>query len=122
MNIDKMTDEEKQQRIAEALGFTVRFNETKGLHELITPDGKWEHPYDADGSESHCWKYAPEFPPDLNPAIALCEQFGDRYDVVIRRHNNSEWQVDFTEPSHEVTASDVSLSRAICEALLSILP
>lgn len=55
------------QRIAIAEAFSVRFNESKDLYELLNPKGEWKYPYDADGdSEEHCWKYAPNYPNDLN--------------------------------------------------------
>jgi hypothetical protein len=58
--MDGMTPKAQKIAIAKILGWTVQFNETKDLYELINPQGKWEHPYDADGDEEHCWRYVPD--------------------------------------------------------------
>lgn len=61
-----LTEQEKRVLIAKAQGFTVRYNSGKDLFELIDPGGNWKHPYDAEGSESHCWNYSPDYFHDLN--------------------------------------------------------
>ncbi len=61
-----MNKDQQRIAIAKAHGFTVRFNESKDAHELLTPQGTWEYPYDADGDEAHCWSYVPDYLSDLN--------------------------------------------------------
>lgn len=72
-----MTPEQLNVRIAEWMGWRVQFNESKQLFELLTPQGKWEHPYDADGSESHCWSYAPAFTECSNAMREALGRLGD---------------------------------------------
>lgn len=107
MKIDNMTDEEKQAKIAEARGFTVRFNESKGLHELITPNGKWEHPYDADGDEAHCWSYAPDYLNNLELMheaeesldSSQSKDFADHLERITPKHQESLWKFYFAHAS-----------------------
>ena len=75
--MSEITQDEKKIKIAKYLGWTVQFSETKQLHELRTPSGAWEHPYDADGSEHHCWSYAPDFFNDLNACHEMEETLDD---------------------------------------------
>lgn len=84
-----MTNEEIQTKIAQSLGWTVQFNEEKQLYELLTPAGKWEYPFDADGGEEHCWKYAPDYPESLDACAefesSLIDKEFDAYQIELSR-------------------------------------
>lgn len=108
--------------MAKAHGFIVRFNPQKQLHELLTPDGKWEHPYDADGEEWHCWSYAPDYPNDRQ-AIMECilhredrwEEFVDEFTKLLKAvrpesiSKREIWQL--------VTADNATLIEALLRAV-----
>lgn len=73
------------------------------------------------GTEGGAWSHGlPNYYKDISAALTLCEAVSDRFDVIIRKHNNHHWRVEFCEPSHEYSASHESLATAICDAFLAL--
>lgn len=113
MNIDNLTDIEKRVLIHEALGINcpvlreslAEFKDRDGYPDAIFQLGR-----------------VPDYLNSVDSAMQICDYVKERWDVIIRRHNAGQRKVEFTEPSHEVTASHESLSRAIGEAFLLTLP
>lgn len=106
------SEEEKRALLHEALGHDV----TELLFSLERFKGR-------DGYPDAIFQLAkiPDYFHDLNASVAACDSVADRFDVIIRRHNNGQWQVELCEPSHEVSACDESLPRAIAEAVSKTL-
>lgn len=105
-----MTDDEMRVAIAEAVGWR---KEGKSINldfqfplVMIAPNGRLD--------------LIPDYLTDLNAVLQLLSFTKDQFDLIIRRHNAGAWQVEFTEPSHEVLATDLSLPRAICKAFLAV--
>jgi len=112
-----MTKEEMNREIAKARGWTVQFNEHKDLHELLTPQGKWEDPYDADGDETHCWNYAPDYLNNLN----LCREMEN----ALTDEQQGEYAYQLKEICCPITGEDWMAIHATpeqkCEAFCRVL-
>lgn len=81
-----MTEQDKNLKLCGAAGWSVQLNESKGLYELLNPQGKWEHPYDANGPESHCWEYAPDlFSPSGHEVVR---------ELVLGMTDEERWRLD----------------------------
>lgn len=118
-----MSDEQKRIRIAIACGW--RHEHSEDHDAFYSPDGI-THGWQNGGAFGRIAKAmeaakVPDYLSDLNAAFSICDAVSDRFDVVIRKHNNHHWRVEFCEPSNEYSASHESLATAICVAFLAVL-